>query len=479
MYIQGGTFTLAGTSNVTDNTDNSDNDNNVYIKKDGKKITIGDSFTGLVGVTTAVKPTDTYVDAGSGETVEYTYIDVTGTNDTDYSAQFTSDDTLYRIINSSTNVVQLAAAYADNIYVTLEPITDADDNPIPGEYSLVLNGGENRSLIKNFTSAQLKFKLNSTNESGEDCDITSLSAITLTPSSGINMVTDNYNGGFALSVDEGSTITAENIILGTITINGVGKYSLGFDTDYDSNQVVCNSGDGILTYFVYDATATGASDEEEKLYLDTDENEIIPDSVNLTINVMFPNRVYSQTAAYTDMQVAVNNLVDTYFPDTEFDLGSDNTNVTYVTPDDGYDYYGYIMTTTIAAGYSTELTFTGSGYRKYQTSVRPDSGAKDVTVNVWNNPMDEATHPVITVDGVEDSDTETDITFLAGDIVNIGVIDLYDLSAVTSYFGYTAADDEKESPSESYIAQYLCHDLNRDGKIDSRDIAMVLVSWGK
>ena len=62
------------------------------------------------------------------------------------------------------------------------------------------------------------------------------------------------------------------------------------------------------------------------------------------------------------------------------------------------------------------------------------------------------------------------VTFLAGDIVKDNKINIYDLSAVVSYLG-TKADTSAKSV-------YAKYDLNRDGVIDSRDIAYVLASWG-
>ena len=61
--------------------------------------------------------------------------------------------------------------------------------------------------------------------------------------------------------------------------------------------------------------------------------------------------------------------------------------------------------------------------------------------------------------------------FLAGDIIMNNVIDLYDLSAVSSYFGKKGltADD----------AQYIQYDLNRDGKVDIIDITMLLAGWSE
>ena len=46
-------------------------------------------------------------------------------------------------------------------------------------------------------------------------------------------------------------------------------------------------------------------------------------------------------------------------------------------------------------------------------------------------------------------------------------INIYDLSAVVSYFA-------SEATVENGFAKY---DLNRDGRIDSKDVAYVLVSW--
>lgn len=67
--------------------------------------------------------------------------------------------------------------------------------------------------------------------------------------------------------------------------------------------------------------------------------------------------------------------------------------------------------------------------------------------------------------------TKVTSNFLAGDIVKDNKINIYDLSAVVSYFGTTglATDNHPE---------YAQYDLNRDGVIDSKDVAYVLVSWG-
>ncbi|MBQ7096667.1 MAG: hypothetical protein IJN96_01170, partial [Clostridia bacterium] len=61
--------------------------------------------------------------------------------------------------------------------------------------------------------------------------------------------------------------------------------------------------------------------------------------------------------------------------------------------------------------------------------------------------------------------------FLAGDIVKDNNINIYDLSAVVSYFN-------TKTTTSAYDANAK-YDLNRDGVIDSKDVAYVLVSWGE
>ena len=86
-------------------------------------------------------------------------------------------------------------------------------------------------------------------------------------------------------------------------------------------------------------------------------------------------------------------------------------------------------------------------------------------MNFWNNVKDALTFVE------ENVGTGSRTNFLAGDIVKDGQINIYDLSAVVSYFG---TDNLVENHTE-----YAKYDLNRDGVIDSKDVAYVLVSWGK
>ena len=89
----------------------------------------------------------------------------------------------------------------------------------------------------------------------------------------------------------------------------------------------------------------------------------------------------------------------------------------------------------------------------------------DKILNFWNNVKDNDT----VVETGKDTSAKK-VTYLAGDIVKDSLINIYDLSAVVSYFGETGLVGTNND--------YAKYDLNRDGKIDSKDVAYVLVSWG-
>ena len=109
------------------------------------------------------------------------------------------------------------------------------------------------------------------------------------------------------------------------------------------------------------------------------------------------------------------------------------------------------------------VTVSGAGYRTARYTVTM-KGSK--TLNFWNNAKDADT---VVEEG--NAASARKVTFLAGDIVRDNSINIYDLSAVVSYFG-TKVDKDTQT-------EYAKYDLNRDGVIDSKDVAYVLVSWGK
>ncbi len=177
---------------------------------------------------------------------------------------------------------------------------------------------------------------------------------------------------------------------------------------------------------------------------------------NLTINITFPNSVEENVAAYQQMSVTISggDLAD----DLVYTLGSDD-----VAMADGQ--YTITVADTLTQNTAYNVTVEGLGYRTARYSV--NMGEEDKTLNFWNSVKGVAEE----VETGKETSKET-VTFLAGDIVKDSQINLYDLSAVVSYFGTIDL-------SETNHPEYAKYDLNRDGKIDSKDVAYVLVSWGK
>ena len=123
----------------------------------------------------------------------------------------------------------------------------------------------------------------------------------------------------------------------------------------------------------------------------------------------------------------------------------------------------YVIERELTENTAYTVTVSGAGYRTARYTVNLTN---DKTLNFWNNVADNAIEVELGNDAYK-----KDVTFLAGDIVKDGKINIYDLSAVVSYFG---TNNEVDAESE-----YVKYDLNRDGKIDSKDVAYVLVSWGE
>ena len=95
---------------------------------------------------------------------------------------------------------------------------------------------------------------------------------------------------------------------------------------------------------------------------------------------------------------------------------------------------------------------------------------REFVVSIIQIPLHKDADKQVEVEaGVANSATTKN--FLAGDIVKDNNINIYDLSAVVSYFN-TATTTSAYDANAKY-------DLNRDGVIDSKDVAYVLVSWGE
>lgn len=196
-------------------------------------------------------------------------------------------------------------------------------------------------------------------------------------------------------------------------------------------------------------------------------------SANLTVNVnlsKLPTKV-DNVKAYQNMKLRVYSARLGFI---DFDLGTDAV---------AYDEKNGTLQTTGKVTVGDDETYTLSienlpAFDKYTVFVSGD-GYRDAkvqfdlnentTVDFWSNANDSEIAQVTKENsGIEKTAKKN---FLAGDIIMNGVIDLYDLSAVSSYYGksnLTAGDKD-----------YIQYDLNRDGKVDILDITMLLAGWAE
>ncbi len=365
-------------------------------------------------------------------------------------------------------------AAAQNISVVYTPVSGTDDQ----YYISLVGDGE----IYRFMSAQLVFEIDN-DEIGYTIAPYSDSykyAVAITTADttigtetatvyefNIDGKTNNGTSDVTAEMTAGAT-QSEYLTIGIVTFNGVGDFTFGVDGDYTMNQVqTAKTADVdnniVRTYVTSNTTVTGTENSNLNV-TQTLTGSVSLDPSKLTINVVFPNAVEEQSKDYTQMKVKVTG-VDV---DETVEFGNDDltapiqTAIPITYADNGDEtgalsgYNGYTAQVDVYQDYAYTLEFSGDGYRTYRTTIVPtDSTA---TVTVWNNVMDDEM-VVISKDDADSSVYKT-LTFLAGDIVADENINLYDLSAVVSYFG---KGDLTTNPED-----YIKYDLNRDGKIDSK-----------
>ena len=197
-------------------------------------------------------------------------------------------------------------------------------------------------------------------------------------------------------------------------------------------------------------------------------------AANLTVNVnlsKLPTKV-DNVKAYQNMQLRVYSARLGFI---DFELGTDAVGYSEkngtlqttgtVTYDPGTMTYKLALEN--LPKYDKYTVFvSGDGYR--DAKVQLDLN-ENTTVDFWNNANDsELAQITKETSGIVKQSKKN---FLAGDIIMNGVIDLYDLSAVSSYYGktgLTAGDTD-----------YIQYDLNRDGKVNIIDITMLLAGWAE
>ena len=222
-----------------------------------------------------------------------------------------------------------------------------------------------------------------------------------------------------------SCATGEGITIGTIIFSGYGDLNFSVDSAYVSGHAVnivntAKAADNIVdnymlsggTLIVNDAVSTNpqlAADEKGTI-TDT----LSPAKKNLTVNVAFNNKIADNAKAYQDMKAVISGG----------DLLSDIT-VNFGTDEKALVGDTYTFTQALTQNIAYTVTISGAGYRTARHTVTMTT---DKTLNFWNNVKDSA-------EAIETGKGTKKTNFLAGDIVMDNNINIYDLSAVVSYFG--------------------------------------------
>jgi len=357
--------------------------------------------------------------------------------------------------NANGYTVILDAAAAEGISIEYKDVTVTGTE---GEktYEIVVKANDD-DMINELASVDLTFAFTKEPVANGAIDITVAPAtdFTMTRYENSDRYMFNYNG---VSAWEG---TDNAISVGTIKVTGYGAYTIA-TSEADTNIVNATT---VQDNLVDSYTAAGATDDDNltgALIINTDsvaddgmvgeitDGEIAVPTRELTIKIDFPNAVNANVAVYQDMKVEITGNIDGVNKTVAYDLGETMVDGSYVVTEDK-----------LVLNNAYTVTVSGAGYRTARYTV---TMTDDKQLNFWNNVMDEAQVVEIGKDS-----SVAKVTFLAGDIVKDNNINIYDLSAVVSYFG-------TETNTAAYDA-YAKYDLNRDGVIDSKDVAYVLVSW--
>ena len=324
------------------------------------------------------------------------------------------------------------------INVEFEKVTDS-------EYDIVLKATDNGTKINGLLTADLTFSLTQ--------GTTGLVNYEITPAANMSLLVNGNRYTFSFDGTNAHSATGDEIVIGKVVFDGYctgAKFNI-VDTATTNLVNTTKAVDSIVESYIAngDGINTGILDTTASI----NDINLTQETANLTVNVSFPNAVVNQAAAYQDMKVTVsgngaNEVVK---------LGEGVDGVTFAN-----DTYTVEFTDKLVKGNTYTVTVSGAGYRTARYTVSM-TGAK--TLNFWNNVKTAPAYVEETVGN------PTNTNFLAGDIVKDGQINIYDLSAVVSYFGTDNLVSEHPT--------YAKYDLNRDGVIDSKDVAYVLVSWEK
>ena len=335
----------------------------------------------------------------------------------------------------------------ESVTVGFEKVDENDETL----YNIVVSATDDE-VINRLTSAQLAFTFTSENNAV---------AYELIPYGDVSYSADPTHQDRYMFNFDGQTSpsgSGASVVLAQIKFTGYGKIDFGVDgaaEDYNAVHATTFA-DNIVTDYILNGSTSGDETKGDLVIGEPINTTINVPKKTLAVNIDFNNSITDNASAYQDMKATISGgdlttpIVKTF--------GSEGGDIIALSDN------SYSFTEDLTENTAYTVTIEGAGYRTTRYTVTMTG---DKTLNFWNNVKDAAT----VVEVGNDSSMAT-VNYLAGDIVMNNVIDIYDLSAVVSYFGMI---DLNADGTQSDYAKY---DLNRDGKIDSKDVAMVLVSWG-
>lgn len=363
-----------------------------------------------------------------------------------------------------------AVTMADNRIAVIEGTLVATDSikvafeatATPGVFDIVLYP-ETGKGINEFVSAELTFTNESktTSQNAMLYSIAGTYAITaersLKEANDVDAAVQTW--GFAVTNidDHNQNYIAEAVKLGTITFDGYGQIDLAVTagTVHTTEPATNNEWHYVVDGSLADGNLLDITTSE----ISGDEGKIEEAKRTVVVNVNFVNDITDAVdKAYNKMEVSIVGENADYEDPAPVALGDDNTADLATAEFE------------VVAGYRYTVTVKGAGYRTARYTTIVDVSDEDLVLNFWNNVKSGSGEPFAEIEaGVSGLSAKN---FLAGDIAMDNIIDKYDLAAVVSYFGTYELD-------ANHKADYVKYDLNRDGKIDSEDIAYVLYSIGE
>jgi len=347
---------------------------------------------------------------------------------------------------SQVGITTKATPAAGGAVLGFEPTTSKEGE---ASFNLVLEG-DDAATIKNFVSGEF-FLETAGNSASFDYDLEVVPEKTtitlLSDENGVRKYKIHLNE-FDKNSSWSAVANSDKFILGKLTVRSYGSGSIS----------VLPTG---LLVMKHDDSAENLAKELPTVPGAAAIFDIVPPMNDLTVEIAFNNSIVNTEKTYQDMTLTVSggdlkeNLV--------YAIGKDVPGVVF---DEATCTYTVAIKDTLTEDIAYNVEVTGAGYRtaRYTVNMRTDK-----KVLFWNNVKDSEK---FMEESAEGNKAPATVNYLAGDIVKDNIINIYDLSAVVSYFG-------EEGLNKDVNPGYAKYDLNRDGKIDSKDVAYVLVSWGK